>query len=220
VVYLDSAGEPPFIRRVFEEFGPRAEHTGAVLLTAFGYDDVPGNVAGALALQATGPAAARVRVGYFVRGNIRKATSAGTRPSAAGVLLEPGYSFRGGRLVTERAAAPLGRLTGVLGALDQQARRIQSSRAAPGAGETIRSDVVAVAADARGSRLATVHLTGGIRTRSPRLSSPWPRAGRPRKACGPPARSARRKPRRSLIGNSTNSRSRGPGGSAPWPACS
>ncbi|HJY95727.1 MAG TPA: saccharopine dehydrogenase NADP-binding domain-containing protein, partial [Streptosporangiaceae bacterium] len=37
-VYLDSTGEPPFIRQVFEEFGPRAERTGAVLLTAFGYD--------------------------------------------------------------------------------------------------------------------------------------------------------------------------------------
>jgi hypothetical protein len=37
-VYLDSTGEPPFIRQVFEEFGPRAEHTGAVLLTAFGYE--------------------------------------------------------------------------------------------------------------------------------------------------------------------------------------
>jgi short subunit dehydrogenase-like uncharacterized protein len=45
-VYLDSSGEPPFIRQVFEEFGPRAERTGAVLLTAFGYDYVPGNLAG------------------------------------------------------------------------------------------------------------------------------------------------------------------------------
>jgi hypothetical protein len=40
-IYLDSSGEPPFIRQVFEEFGPRAERTGAVLLTAFGYDYVP-----------------------------------------------------------------------------------------------------------------------------------------------------------------------------------
>src|SRR5215472_6628599 len=104
-IYLDSSGEPPFIRQVFEEFGPRAERTGAVLLTAFGYDYVPGNLAGALALQAAGPAAAKVRVGYFVRGNLRKATSAGTRASVAGILLEPGYSFRGGRVVTERTAA-------------------------------------------------------------------------------------------------------------------
>jgi short subunit dehydrogenase-like uncharacterized protein len=81
-IYLDSSGEPPFIRQVFEEFGPRAEQTGAALLTAFGYDYVPGNLAGALALQAAGPAAARVEVGYFVRGNIRKGTSAEVRHPA------------------------------------------------------------------------------------------------------------------------------------------
>ncbi len=104
-VYLDSTGEPPFIRQVFEEFGPRAERTGAVLLTAFGYDFVPGNLAGALALQAAGPAATRVQVGYFVRGDIRRGASAGTRASATGVLLEPGYAFRGGRIVSERTAA-------------------------------------------------------------------------------------------------------------------
>jgi len=104
-VYLDSTGEPPFIRQVFEEFGPRAERTGAVLLTAFGYDYVPGNLAGALALQDAGPAAARVQIGYFVRGDIRGGTSAGTRASVTGTLLEPGYAFRGGRIVTERTAA-------------------------------------------------------------------------------------------------------------------
>jgi short subunit dehydrogenase-like uncharacterized protein len=105
--YLDSTGEPPFIREVFEEFGPRAQRTGAALLTAFGYDYVPGNLAGALALEAAGPAATRVQVGYFARGNIREATSAGTRASAAGLLLEPGYAFRGGRVVNERTAARL-----------------------------------------------------------------------------------------------------------------
>jgi len=110
-VYLDSTGEPPFIRQVFEEFGPRAERTGAVLLTAFGYDYVPGNLAGALALQAAGPAATRVLLGYFVRGDIRGGTSAGTRASATGVLLEPGYAFRGGRIVTERTGAHVASFT-------------------------------------------------------------------------------------------------------------
>jgi hypothetical protein len=104
-VYLDSTGEPPFIRRVFEEFGPRAERTGATLLTAFGYDYVPGNLAGALALRAAGPAAVGVRIGYFIDGNLRRAASAGTRASVAGLLLEPGYAFRHGRLVAERTAA-------------------------------------------------------------------------------------------------------------------
>jgi hypothetical protein len=41
------------------------------------------------------------------------------------------------------------------------ARRIQRSRAAPGSAAAIRSDVVAVASDASGRELATVHLTGG-----------------------------------------------------------
>lgn len=104
-VYLDSTGEPPFIRQVFEEFGPRAERTGATLLTAFGYDYVPGNLAGALALRAAGPAAVGVRIGYFVDGRVRRAASAGTRASVAGLLLEPGYAFRDGRLVAERTAA-------------------------------------------------------------------------------------------------------------------
>jgi len=104
-IYLDSSGEPPFIRAVFDEFAPRAERTGAVLLTAFGYDYVPGNLAGALALEEAGPGAAQVRVGYFVRGDIRRAGSAGTRASVAGVLLEAGYAFRCGHIVTERTAA-------------------------------------------------------------------------------------------------------------------
>ena len=229
-IYLDSSGEPPFIRGVFEEFGPRAERTGAVLLTAFGYDYVPGNLAGALALEAAGPAATRVQLGYFVRENIQKGTSAGTRASVAGVLLEPGYAFRGGRVVGERTAAhvmsftiggrrrpafsigsseqfalprlrpatagtgggpaqaPLAevgvylgwygaatrfihyasalattvdRLPGVRRAFDQQARRIQRSRAGPATREAIRSDVVAVAGDASGATLAAAHLTGG-----------------------------------------------------------
>src|SRR5215207_11097640 len=49
-VYLDSTGEPPFIRRVFSELGPSARASGATLLTAMGYDFVPGALAAALAL--------------------------------------------------------------------------------------------------------------------------------------------------------------------------
>jgi short subunit dehydrogenase-like uncharacterized protein len=59
-VYIDSTGEPTFIRRVFEYYGPRARGTGASLLTAFGYDWVPGNLAGALALTEAGEQATRL----------------------------------------------------------------------------------------------------------------------------------------------------------------
>jgi short subunit dehydrogenase-like uncharacterized protein len=103
--YLDSTGEPPFIRRVFEDYGPRAQAAGCALVTAFGYDWVPGNLAGALALREAGEAATRVRIGYFMTGSATSgAMSGGTRASSAGALLEPSFAWRDGRIVTERGA--------------------------------------------------------------------------------------------------------------------
>lgn len=102
--YLDSTGEPPFIRRVFDVYGPRAEATGARLVTAFGYDYVPGNLAGALALRRcrrAGRPASRLDIGYFVEGTF--GISSGTRASAAGVLLAPSYARRGGVIVDRRS---------------------------------------------------------------------------------------------------------------------
>ena len=102
--YLDSTGEPPFIREVFERFGPAAERAGIGMLTAFGYDWVPGNLAGALALREAGPDATRVDVGYFMTGDARGGMSGGTRASLAGVIAEPSFAWRGGRIVTEPGA--------------------------------------------------------------------------------------------------------------------
>lgn len=107
--YLDSTGEPPFIRRVFEQYGPAAEAAGTGLVTAFGFDWVPGNLAGALALAAAGPEAVRVDIGYFMRGLGR--ISGGTRASMARAALEPGFAFRDGRLRTERLGARVGEFT-------------------------------------------------------------------------------------------------------------
>ena len=103
--YLDSTGEPPFIRRVFEEWGPQAERSGARLMSAFGYDYVPGNLAGALALRRcreAGRPAARIDVGYFIDGPFK--ISSGTRASAAGVLLAPSYAYSHGQVVERRTA--------------------------------------------------------------------------------------------------------------------
>jgi short subunit dehydrogenase-like uncharacterized protein len=100
-IYIDSTGEPPFIRRVFEEFGPPAQRAGAALLPAMGYDYVPGTLAAALALEEAGPAAVRVDVGYFAFG---AGISAGTRRSAVGILLENGYAYRDGALRAARIA--------------------------------------------------------------------------------------------------------------------
>jgi short subunit dehydrogenase-like uncharacterized protein len=96
-IYLDSTGEPPFIRRVFEEFGPLAERTGASLITAFGHDYVPGNLAGALALRRSGSGVHRVEVGYLISGVSRaQVVSRGTFSSFVGLVAEPGFTWRDG----------------------------------------------------------------------------------------------------------------------------
>lgn len=120
--YVDSTGEAPFVWRVFEHAGPRAQQAGVGLLTAMGYDFVPGNLAGALALREAGEQARRLDVGYFWRGTggppgggTGGGLSGGTRASAAGTALEPAHTWRAGRLVAERSA-----------------RRVRSFELAPG----------------------------------------------------------------------------------------
>jgi short subunit dehydrogenase-like uncharacterized protein len=115
--YLDSTGEPPFIRRVFEEWGPAAERASVGMLTAFGYDYVPGNLAGGLALREAGAGATRVDVGYVLTGRpsgdggLRSrlagglgGMSGGTLASTMEALARPSFAFQGGRIVTERGA--------------------------------------------------------------------------------------------------------------------
>jgi short subunit dehydrogenase-like uncharacterized protein len=100
--YLDSTGEPSFARRVFDEYGPRAASEGVVLLTAFGYDCVPGHVVAGFALDDAGAKAVSVDVGYFSRGG---RWSGGTLASLMGASRAPSFAWRGGRLVTERGGA-------------------------------------------------------------------------------------------------------------------
>lgn len=100
-VYIDSTGEPPFIRRVFEEFGPAAARAGAALLPAMGYDFVPGALAGALALEQAGAEAVRVDIGYYAFG---AGVSGGTRRSAVGIMFDDGYAYRGSALRAARLA--------------------------------------------------------------------------------------------------------------------
>jgi short subunit dehydrogenase-like uncharacterized protein len=103
--YLDSTGEGGFIRKVFERYGPQAEQAGCGLLTAFGYDWVPGNLAGTLALTEAGEAATRVEIGYFATGDAGPgAASGGTRATMASGALGSSYAWRGARLVAEPTA--------------------------------------------------------------------------------------------------------------------
>jgi short subunit dehydrogenase-like uncharacterized protein len=100
--YIDSTGEPAFIRAVFERYGPAAAQSGSAMLTAFGYDWVPGNLAGGLALERAGDAAVRVDIGYYTTG--KAAMSGGTMASTVGALAAKSFGFRDGRLRTERGA--------------------------------------------------------------------------------------------------------------------
>jgi short subunit dehydrogenase-like uncharacterized protein len=96
-IYLDSTGEPPFIRRVFEQFGPLAEQTGATLITAFGHDYVPGNLAGALALRRSDGRVHRMEVGYLIDGGGgRQVFSRGTFASFVGLITEQSFTWRDG----------------------------------------------------------------------------------------------------------------------------
>jgi short subunit dehydrogenase-like uncharacterized protein len=102
--YLDSTGEPPFIREVFERYGPVAERAGCGMLTAFGYDYVPGNVAGALALRRAGELAVRVDTGYFLSGADPGSMSGGTRASLVAAIAVPSFTYRDGWVRSERGA--------------------------------------------------------------------------------------------------------------------
>ncbi|MFE3543836.1 saccharopine dehydrogenase NADP-binding domain-containing protein [Nocardia sp. NPDC059177] len=98
--YIDSTGEGPFIRSVFDR-DQRARAAGSALLSAFGFDYVPGNLAAGLALRAA-PAATRADIGYFMD---RPGTSGGTRTSMAGMLFEPGFALRDGAITPEQTGA-------------------------------------------------------------------------------------------------------------------
>jgi short subunit dehydrogenase-like uncharacterized protein len=102
--YIDSTGEPVFIRRVFQELDGPAERAGVTLMPAMGFDFVPGALAGALALHEAGQEALRVDIGYFSLGVGAAGASAGTRESLVGVALNDNHAFRGGAVRTVRPA--------------------------------------------------------------------------------------------------------------------
>ncbi len=101
IPYIDIAGEPAWLRRVFNEYGPRAVDAATTMIPSFGYDYVPGNLAGALLLDRFGRDAVRVDVAYFLAGENRRSTesfSRGTLDSLEASAGERGFSFSDGVL--------------------------------------------------------------------------------------------------------------------------
>lgn len=102
--YVDSTGEVGFVREVQRRFDGLARRNDATLLPAFGYDYVPGVLAGAFAL-AEAPDTARLEIGYFATGSLRKGLSQGTRSTMADGLILPATVWRNGRLADVRTAS-------------------------------------------------------------------------------------------------------------------
>lgn len=106
--YFDSTGEGPFARRVLHELDSVASARGATLVPAFGYDYVPGNLAGALAVDKAGEQARHAEIGYFItrsgrgdellyRSTLRDAytlTTGGTRQTLVAAAAEDGFAYR------------------------------------------------------------------------------------------------------------------------------
>lgn len=104
--YVDSTGEVGFVRELQRRYDELARRNGATMLPAFGYDYVPGILAGALALGEAPPASAtRLEIGYFATGSLRKGLSQGTRSTMADGLTRPTTVWREGRQTDVRTAS-------------------------------------------------------------------------------------------------------------------
>ena len=95
--YLDTTGEQAFARLVHERIEARP-----AVLTAFGFDYVPGDLAARLAAEQVGGPLDEVVVGYSVTGT---GTSRGTRSTIAAVMGQEQVAYADGRLVPSRFGA-------------------------------------------------------------------------------------------------------------------
>ena len=96
--YLDVSGEQAFARVVYEGFGDSAEERGVVLLTSFGFDYVPGDLAARLAAEGLEEPLDEIVVAYATEG---QDTSAGTRRTIGHVMGQPQVAWEG-RVVPSR----------------------------------------------------------------------------------------------------------------------
>ncbi|HKH15558.1 MAG TPA: saccharopine dehydrogenase NADP-binding domain-containing protein [Solirubrobacterales bacterium] len=92
--YLDTTGEQPFMRTVFERYGEDAERAGVALVTAMGFDYVPGDMIASLTA-GSGPVE-EVVLAYWVKGF---GPTRGTALSALGMLAGGDVEWRDGELV-------------------------------------------------------------------------------------------------------------------------
>lgn len=100
--YVDSAGEFPFIRWAFEQWGGAAEDAGVTAVPAAGYDFLPGDLLADLAGTAVvEPDELHVTYAVLSTGGLLRGATKGTRSSIAGLLGREGAARVGGRLQSE-----------------------------------------------------------------------------------------------------------------------
>lgn len=92
--YVDTTGEQPFMRTVFDRYGPQAERSGATLVPAMGFDYVPGDMIASLTAGEGGPFD-DVTLAYCVLG---MQPTRGTTRSALDMLAGGDFDFTGGEL--------------------------------------------------------------------------------------------------------------------------
>jgi short subunit dehydrogenase-like uncharacterized protein len=102
--YLDTTGEQPFMHTVFESYGADAERAGVALVTAMGFDYVPGDLIAALT--AGSEPLDELVLAYWVKGF---GPTRGTALSALGMLAGGDVEWRDGELV--QASQRVGRGT-------------------------------------------------------------------------------------------------------------
>ncbi|TWS19094.1 hypothetical protein FK529_11295 [Tsukamurella asaccharolytica] len=113
--YLDSTGEPGFIKQLYEQYSEAVN--GAVVVPAFGYDYVLGAAAAASILDSR-DAARSIRIGYFLTDesgrpirvwDLSTATTPATRASLVGAIGRPSFVYRRSREAFGLVAEPAGR---------------------------------------------------------------------------------------------------------------
>jgi short subunit dehydrogenase-like uncharacterized protein len=93
--YLDTTGEQPFMLKVFDDYGPKAESAGVALVTAMGFDYLPGDMIASLTSESLGPLD-EIVLAYAVR---NFGATRGTALSALGMMAGGDMEWRDGALV-------------------------------------------------------------------------------------------------------------------------
>jgi short subunit dehydrogenase-like uncharacterized protein len=105
--YVDTTGEQPFIRLVFDEYGTRAASQAVCLVPAMGFDYAPGDMISALTAEGSGDVD-EVVLAYATSG---LGVSRGTARTALGMIAADSLEWRDGELVPDRGGVGRGTFT-------------------------------------------------------------------------------------------------------------